>query len=87
MAQQQRLSTLGPISPSRTCGLTNWRQAQTGDFADRRNSGQKLSEGQSELSELGLAVSAFLDTAELRAQRGVPIRWHSGWALWMATRT
>ena len=53
-------------------GLTNWRQAPNGKILRTDVTVAKNYLKNKELSELRLAVSAFLDTAELRAQRGMP---------------
>jgi hypothetical protein len=53
-------------------GLTNWKQAPDGKVLRTDVTVAKNYLTEKELSELRLAVSAFLDTAESRARRGIP---------------
>lgn len=53
-------------------GLTNWKQAPDGKVLRTDVTVAKNYLSDRELSELRVAVSAFLDTAELRARRSMP---------------
>ena len=53
-------------------GLTNWKQAPEGKVLRTDVTVAKNYLSDQELSELRVAVSAFLDTAELRARRNMP---------------
>lgn len=53
-------------------GLTNWKQMPDGKVVRTDVTVAKNYLSDNELSELRVAVSAFLDTAELRARRNIP---------------
>lgn len=53
-------------------GLTNWKQAPDGKVLRTDVTVAKNYLNEAELSQLRLAVSTFLDTAELRANRRIP---------------
>ena len=63
-------------------GLTNWKQAPEGKVLRTDVTVAKNYLSDQELSELRIAVTAFLDTAELRARRSMPTTL-AGWLIIM----
>lgn len=57
---------------SKSMGLTNWKQSPKGKIVQSDVTIAKNYLKDKELDELRLAVSSFLDSAELRAKRGLP---------------
>jgi hypothetical protein len=57
---------------SKSMGLTNWKQSPNGKIIQSDVTVAKNYLKDQELDELRLAVSSFLDSAELRAKRGLP---------------